>query len=139
MSEDSTVGGLRGVTKRLTDLVNRITPRNLRLINLDELARSNDIDGQQVIRTLFDWRRERLLTFARGLLAFSASLFVGLGIALFKQEVHTPAWTWIMVLIVALLFVVLGALLLVRQLPRLQAEYLTATLLYDALRGALRP
>jgi hypothetical protein len=103
------------------------------------LGEARDVDGLQVLARFFDWRRDRLMLLAKGSLGFAASLVIGLGLALLRNEVVIPTTTLAAALAGLSLIVGFGVEVLAREVPKLQREFLLAVRLYEVIHRTLWP
>jgi uncharacterized membrane protein YjjP (DUF1212 family) len=110
----------------------------LTVADLAELALSRPEQGEDVIKTFFDWRVQSARTTAIAVFAATLSFLAAFVVALVTRHITTHAWQAALVCsgAVAMLLVGFG---LLRQARRLSREYLVAIQVYAAVGAVFTP
>lgn len=112
-----------------------ISTAELMIVNdLWRLAQTTNIDPEAVIKTTYEWRRDTLVSAARGCFAIAASLVLGVGVSLLKGEIPQSVWTVSGAVLGAAVLVGAGVNLGFFRVRRLIQEYRFAMQLLDTLR-----
>lgn len=102
--------------------------------DIREIARSEEIDAEGVLRTAYAWERERLMASMRGSFGFAAALVLAYAATVAKPDEHLPFLVEVVGAVVLFGMVAQGLFVLLVRLPRLGSEYFLAVRLLLALR-----